>query len=703
MEHTGSFANLPARNNTNFPLAVTKALEATQKDSFLLKHQVYPLSYFEGNRQARGILIASETGSGKSITASAIAEDERTSGRRIIIIAPKTLQNNFKGNITKYKIARGADAEEAAKSVTKDYSFVSANANNMIAQLKRVSQPAELQNALDNAADDEDEIPIERPITGPGSNRRTSAIDPIAEINLEGATVIFDEAHHLFNGVISGSINARRMYDLVMRAIDIRIIFLSSNVMTNSPFELVPCFNMLAGFDLLPIVYQDFMDAFVNKKTGMAKATEHFKSRIFGLVSYFGSWFETGGLTSIHKPISRAGLPTRLAIREVFVPMSPGQYAAYASARDKEIKPKSFKTQKVVALSKPNSGGASYRIRSRQLSNFWLPTADSKTAKPDEPPADGPITLPEDIIENLDSYSPKFATILSNIHKHDGAHGMIFSSFLHTYGLKWFAQVLEYDGFVEYQADAPDTGVIGRARTFAFITGDMDVDARSAILDAFNSPANRDGSVIQLLLGSPAMAEGVDTKRIRHVHIMESIWHFAGIDQIIARAVRYGSHDDLPEAERTVQPYIYLSDYPESYKSMKEPTTDVSLYFKSMKKKVLIDSFFRLLVEGSIDCTMHMRDASEVAKKQIHCMLCVPDGRPMFTKSVNEHLAEPISCRHAAEQTVEVSEIKLGGRTFYWRRDAGGLYIYELDRRTGGYIRLAPSSPWYAKVFVKLT
>ena len=264
------------------------------------------------------------------------------------------------------------------------------------------------------------------------------------------------------------------------------------------------------------------------------------------------------------------------------------------------------------------------------------------------------------------------------------------------------AQVLEYDGFIRYQIGRPADGPIVRPRAFAFITGSMSVDDRSAVLAAFNSPDNRDGSVIQLLLGSPAMSEGVDTKRIRHVHLMEPIWHFAGIDQIIARAVRYGSHDDLPEAERTVQPYVYLSDYPEGMKAMKEPTTDVSLYHKSLKKKVLIDSFFRLLVEASFDCTMHMRTASNAAKKHIKCMMCVPDGKPMFAKNVTEHLAKPSTCRHAAEQTVEVAEVKLGGRTFYWRRDAGGLHIYEFDSRTGSYVRLDPSGPWYAKVFAKL-
>jgi len=42
---------------------------------------------------------------------------------------------------------------------------------------------------------------------------------------------------------------------------------------------------------------------------------------------------------------------------------------------------------------------------------------------------------------------------------------------------------------------------------------------------------------------------------------MEPFFNFSVIQQVIARGVRYKSHLSLPEAERTVQPYIYLSDY----------------------------------------------------------------------------------------------------------------------------------------------
>ena len=68
---------------------------------------------------------------------------------------------------------------------------------------------------------------------------------------------------------------------------------------------------------------------------------------------------------------------------------------------------------------------------------------------------------------------------------------------------------------------------------------------------------------------SSAVAEGIDLKRIRHVHIMEPFWNYARINQVETRAIRYMSHADLPENEQTVQTYIYLSDYPLFMKNKK--------------------------------------------------------------------------------------------------------------------------------------
>ena len=58
---------------------------------------------------------------------------------------------------------------------------------------------------------------------------------------------------------------------------------------------------------------------------------------------------------------------------------------------------------------------------------------------------------------------------------------------------------------------------------------------------------------------SSAGAEGISLKCVRQVHIMESYWNYIRIDQVFGRAIRLYSHEDLPEKERYVDQYLYLS------------------------------------------------------------------------------------------------------------------------------------------------
>jgi superfamily II DNA or RNA helicase len=709
MSARSALETLPDRENTNFPLAVFKALEGVKDDHFLLKHQVLPVEFFTKYPKARGLLVMMETGRGKSITTAAIADAFKAQGRRTIIMAAKTLQNNMKANIVKYKSkALGVLEDQAIAEVDKDYVFVSANASNMLGQLKKASQPIELQQLLDEEPDAQVD--------------ESSEGDLLDSINLEGTTVVFDEAHHLFNGIVSGSTNARGLYDIIMRTKDIKLVFLTSSVITNTPFELVPCFNMIAGYDLLPTQYADFMDTFIDSAKKTAKNLDHFKARIYGLTSYYGSWFLSGGLIDIHADVAQQDMPTRLAIKEVFVPMSQPQFGAYMMARENEIGKKTYSKKKAKPLSKPSSSGASYRIRSRQLGNFYVPSdgAKKKAAKErtpeDEAREEGQV---DTCLADIETHSPKFKAIYENIARHAGQVGMVFSSFLNTYGLNWFAKYLRMKGYTEFKAGDAIAPVGPR---YAFISGDMSVEERDAVLAALNSPENKHGEIINLILGSPAMSEGIDTKRIRHVHIMEALWHFTAIEQVIARAVRLRSHDDLPEDERNVQAYIYLADYPSSISSssskgrgssknstsngapsMDEPTSDVSLYYKSLKKKLLNDQFFRACIEASIDCNIHIKGASAIAKKNIRCMMCAPNNRPMFKRDITQDVASPMECKQTVAQEITVEEIEYAGRKFYYRREANGaLHIYEYDEPTSSYVRLSPNSKWYAHIFSKL-
>ena len=53
-------------------------------------------------------------------------------------------------------------------------------------------------------------------------------------------------------------------------------------------------------------------------------------------------------------------------------------------------------------------------------------------------------------------------------------------------------------------------------------------------------------------------SEGISFKAIRQVHIIEPFWQQTRETQVIGRAVRFKSHDDLDPSKRNVFVYRYL-------------------------------------------------------------------------------------------------------------------------------------------------
>jgi hypothetical protein len=284
--------------------------------------------------------------------------------------------------------------------------------------------------------------------------------------------------------------------------------------------------------------------------------------------------------------------------------------------------------------------------------------------------------------------------MIDNIEKHGNRHGMVYSAFVEQFGIKWFAEALKVRGWQEYRK-----GERTHAKRFAFLTGQMDIDDRSEMIDAFNSVENIDAQIIHLVLGSPAMEEGIDTKRIRHVHLMEPPWHFSAIEQIVARAVRYKSHDDLPEEERNVQPYIYISVDAADKGIIKstEQSTDESMYVLAIEKKVLNDQFFRAIIEASIDCNIHIKEASDMGRKLINCMRCMPTNKPLYDEDINQQVKMPNNCVQATDKKIKVSEIEYAGEKFYYSLNP--LKIFSNDNNVGAFVEMLPNHKMYSPLF----
>lgn len=917
------------RNSTSFPKQNYEFLKSLKLDKTdpLRYHQRLVYEFVLKTPWVRGILVFHKMGAGKSVLGNSICEGllDQDHDRKIIFMASKSLHNNFRDSISQYRKmlaeSKGAtfSPEETTEHINARYQFISLNASNMLTQVHRaVKKEAELDTFDELNQDDAEEL---------------SKLDQIGD--LEHSVLVVDEAHNLFNSISNGSKNAAGLYQLIMKAKDIKVVFLTGSPIVNDPFELAIAMNMIAGpfkgnYTLFGEDYMDFSKYFVAVDTApiagpdavkkddaddISATIKHvsinhrdkFINRIVGLVSYYGA-----------DDLAQKKLyPEQLPIIIERVPMSGRQYAAYITARDREIEEtqrgSKFSVQR-QPLQKPQGMSSSYRVRSRQLSNFLFPDYASKTWKNakgyllyekyidkinDENLHDlGSKGMGDETKFGLEIWSPKILKMLHNIQYHcpftfisdknvpknakkggestpepiegssehkielmvrkdipdaielykkiyakhpevdftdvdvkvylyyeanqltglavikpgyasinkargntnyivdvgylnetakenekpamkalvdrilkdhpklylkldrsvpqsgfmktfyeeqkfyvyresDGfwylrhimgskekpketatkskaghGPGLIYSQFIDS-GVNLVGRALKAHGFIELK-DINDALKHKKGAAFAVISGQVDTDVRSEIIKIFNSEENRYGEHLAILLVTSTGAEGLDLKNIRHIHVLEPYWHWARLAQVLARGVRMGSHLALPEKDRNVQPYIYLSDYPPAdvvdkmkdvehiRKQMaKEDTTDVTLYKKSINNQKLIDAFLLATQEASIDCPIHYGPDSNTAKSdQKECRMCAPTDEPLFIEDLDKDIKTPSRCQPLKEKTMKAKSVtvQVGDKEkefMYSIDDGKAVHIFEFQSDVGAYAEIYENHPLY--------
>ena len=742
------FSKLADRNNTSFPKELYEALKTIKlaKDDFLRYHQKIVVDYLMKVSNIRGLLAYHKMGS-ENPARVAICEIllKLYPDRRVIFIANKSLHGNFRKTIIKYhELANDIDVDQIEAHIKKNYSFVTMNASNMLKQVHAATQGETLDEYIELQS----------------SNQNGDLVlkedDVRLDVNLDRAIVVMDEFHNLLNSISNGSKNAVGLYDAGMRAEDAKFIGLTGTPVVNDPYEAAIGFNLFAGpikdptkkgsksiTTLFGEDYSDFLKMFVEnpqaieidsqvKARPRIKHRDKFCDRIMGLVSYYGADTEEA-----------AQFPTEFDILVQRIPMSYKQYAFYATARDKELEEnkRSFVRGKPARLKKSSgASSSSYRVRSRQISNYLYPTYATKSWRTET----GNLKyeqyidklLPESLqLPALNELSPKITRLLQNISIHSLpgildefrppkdklaklikkrteinkkklderglkswapgiGPGVVYSQFLDS-GVNLVARILDGYGWSQFE-----TGTKGPK--YAIVSGEVPPEVRDQLIIAFNDPANKDGSKLALLLITQTGAEGLDLKHGRHVHVLEPYWHWSRIRQIITRIVRLGSHIDLPQEAQTVQPYMYLSDYPIDgsgktkddriqidleLRMKSEETTDVTLYHKAMQNQMLIDDFLSAMQDASIDCAIHYNDKN--------CRICSPTGKVLWHADLATDIDEPSPCEPYVTSKVRTKSVVLDGVEYRWSDLNGSIKLFEFAPSLQAWHEIGSESPVY--------
>jgi hypothetical protein len=260
--------------------------------------------------------------------------------------------------------------------------------------------------------------------------------------------------------------------------------------------------------------------------------------------------------------------------------------------------------------------------------------------------------------ESLSTLSPKFLKILNNINDADklpvstGSH-LIYSQFKTIEGLGMFHLVLSANGFVNFKIRRNKHNKwllnmkeedIGK-KSYVLYSGDQTEEEKEILRNIFNSnwkkvptsiskilrskyENNNRGELIKVFMITASGAEGISLKNIRYVHIMEPYWHPVRIQQVIGRARRICSHEELDESMRNVKVYLYLMILSEEQKTgdgstqlqiydrskldkTKLLTTDETLFEISTIKEDIANKLLKSVKESSIDCEIHSDTSTE--------------------------------------------------------------------------------------------
>ena len=120
------------------------------------------------------------------------------------------------------------------------------------------------------------------------------------------------------------------------------------------------------------------------------------------------------------------------------------------------------------------------------------------------------------------------------------------------------------------------------------------------LLTPLNSPNNKDGSKIRVILGSNIISEGFSFKNIQMVIIQTPHWNYSRLTQAIARGYRTGSHTDLIN-NKNLQIQIYQQASIPRGEDAYNKSIDIKMYKDSETKDVKIKKMERVVMESAFD------------------------------------------------------------------------------------------------------
>ena len=204
---------------------------------------------------------------------------------------------------------------------------------------------------------------------------------------------------------------------------------------------------------------------------------------------------------------------------------------------------------------------------------------------------------------------------------------------------------------------------------------------------------NMYGEIIKVLMITSSGSEGISLKNVRYVHITEPYWHPVRIEQIIGRARRICSHQELPEALRTVEVFLYLMVLSQEQLKSDESielrikdkskiddvtpiTTDQALYEIATIKENITNKILVAVKEAAFDCALHSKPGT---KEQVQCFSFgkVPSSKFSYHPSLAEEDSDVVADRNKTKLTIKAVNLELEGIKYMLDEKTGDVYDHD--------------------------
>ena len=211
----------------------------------------------------RGLLLYHGLGSGKTCSSIAVAESLMSS-KKVFIMTPASLQANYRSEIRKCGdpmyafeqhwegVSLSAENVEQARALGISQNFLDKNGRFFVTISGRQPNYRTLSKDLQSGISSQIDDIIEQRFTfinynGISATNVDKILPPDQPHIFDDSVIIIDEAHNLIGSVVNERLIKAKIYDMMYRSKNSKIVCLSGTPVINRPNEIAYLMNLLRG------------------------------------------------------------------------------------------------------------------------------------------------------------------------------------------------------------------------------------------------------------------------------------------------------------------------------------------------------------------------------------------------------------------------------------------------------------------------